>query len=268
MKVSRISSIVGLGFAVHAAAADFTDMAQVMSVTPIYERVADTRQECYMESVPAPAPQAQRNVIAPVIGGIAGAVIGSQVGSGRGRDAATAVGAVVGTVAADRMANPNSESSIAGAAVGGAAGAVLGSQVGSGSGRTAATGAGAIAGAVAGDRVASGASQRAAAQPVQRCRAVDAGGRDVIRAYNVVYRYNGRDMTTTMPYDPGHTVRVSVGVIDSVPPPAPATVNDPYGREYAPPPAPAAVNDPYRREYAPPPAPRPVRTESGYTYRY
>ena len=250
MKVSRISSVVALGLAAQAVAADFTDTAQVVSVTPIYERVADTRQECFMEPIAPPAPQAQRNVIAPVIGGVAGAVIGSQIGRGSGRDAATAVGAVVGTVAADRVANPNSDSSIAGAAVGGAAGAILGNQVGSGSGRTAATGAGAVAGAVVGDRVATGTTQRAAAQPVQRCRTIDAGGRDVIRAYNVVYRYNGRDIATTMPYDPGQTVRVSVGVIDSVPPP------------------PAAAADAYRRDYVPPPAPRPVRTDSGYTYRY
>jgi uncharacterized protein YcfJ len=141
----------------------------------------------------------------------------------------------------------------AGAAVGGAAGAVLGNQVGSGSGRTAATGAGAVAGAVVGDRVATGANQRAAAQPVQRCRTVDAGGRDVIRGYRVVYRYNGRDIATTMPYDPGTTVRVSVGAIDSVPPPAAAST----------------VNDPYTREYPPAARPRPASTpETGYTYRY
>ena len=258
MKVSRISAIVALRLAGQAGSVDFTDTAQVVQVSPIYERVADTRQECYMESAP-PAPQAQRSMVAPVIGGVAGAVIGSQVGSGRGRDAATAVGAVVGTVAADRVANPNSEGSIAGAAVGGAAGAILGNQVGSGSGRTAATGAGAVAGAVVGDRVATGANQRAAAQPVQRCRTVDAGGRDIVRGYRVVYRYNGRDIATTMPYDPGQTVRVSVGVVDSVPPPAASTANDPYAREYAPAP----------REYAPAPGTRPASApERGYTYRY
>ena len=266
MNVSRISAIVALGWAGHAGSVDFTDSAQVVQVSPIYERVADTRQECYMESAPSAAPQAQRSMVAPVIGGVAGAVIGSQVGSGRGRDAATAVGAVVGTVAADRVANPNSEGSIAGAAVGGAAGAILGNQVGGGSGRTAATGAGAVAGAVVGDRVATGANQRAGAQPIQRCRTVDAGGRDVVRGYRVVYRYNGRDIATTMPYDPGHTVRVSVGAVDSVPPPAVSTANEPNAREYLPA---SREYQPAPREYAPAPRTRPVSApETGYTYRY
>lgn len=31
----------------------------------------------------------------------------------------------------------------------------------------------------------------------------------------MVYRYNGRDVTTTLPYNPGRTVKVGVGVIDS-----------------------------------------------------
>jgi uncharacterized protein YcfJ len=245
MKIRHIVSSVVLGLAAQATAADFTDVAQVVSVNPIYDRVADTRQECYMEPAAAPAQQS-RSVVAPVIGGVAGAVLGSQVGRGSGRDAATAVGGVIGAVAGDRIANPNSESSIAGAAVGGAAGAILGNQVGSGSGRTAATGAGAVAGAVVGDRVATGNTQYGQGQPVQRCRTVDAGGRDVIRGYNVVYRYNGRDISTTMPYDPGNSVRVSVGVIDSIPP-----QSTPAGN--------------YRRgDY-----PQPVRApERNYNYRY
>ena len=256
MKVNCVSAAVALGFAAQAGAVDFTDSAQVVSVSPIFERVADTRQECFMEAPPS-APQTPRSVVAPVLGGVAGAVIGSQVGSGRGRDAATAVGAVVGTIAGDRIANPNSEGSIAGAAVGGAAGAVVGNQVGGGSGRTAATGVGAVAGAVVGDRVATGASQSAAAQPVQRCRTVDAGGRDVVRGYRVVYRYNGRDIATTMPYDPGQTVRISVGAVDSVPPPPVTTVNDPYARDARP------------REYAPAPVTRPASApERAYGYRY
>ena len=73
-----------------------------------------------------------------------------------------------------------------------------------------------------------------------------------MRGYRVVYRYNGRDIATTMPYDPGHTVRVSVGVVDSIPPAA----------------APSTVHDPYAREYAPAQRPRPVNApEPGYTYR-
>lgn len=193
-----------------AGAADFTDIAPVVSTTPIYERIAETRQDC---APIAAAPQAERSVMAPIIGGVAGAIIGSQVGGGRGRDAAAAVGAVVGAVAGDRIANPDSETSIAGAAVGGAAGAVLGNQVGGGSGRTVATAAGAVAGAAVGDRVVRGQDGRTFGD--RTCRTVDAGYREVVRGYTVVYRYNGRDITTTLPYDPGRSVRVAVGVIDA-----------------------------------------------------
>jgi hypothetical protein len=125
--------------------------------------------------------------------------------------------------------------------VGGVAGGVLGNQVGRGSGRTAATAAGAIGGAIVGDRIQN--SQTAAAQPVQRCRTVE-GTRDVVRGYTVVYRYNGRDITTTLPYNPGSTVRVGVGIVDGPPAgtyPPPGAVA-PYSRDVtttsAPPPPP------------------------------
>jgi len=251
MSKNLIAALIGAGFTMQAVAAtDYTDTAQVISVSPIYERVAETRQDCYAESAGAPAPGRERSVAAPIIGGVAGAILGSQVGSGRGRDAAAAVGAVIGSVAADRVANPNSDSSIAGAAVGGAAGAILGNQVGGGSGRTAATAAGAVTGAVVGDRVATGAGQRAQGQPAQRCRTVDAGSRDIVRGYTVVYRYNGRDITTQLPYNPGNTVRVAVGIVDNQYPPAPT----------------AAA--PYDRDYGTPVRAREPRPEGGYSYRY
>jgi uncharacterized protein YcfJ len=83
--------------------------------------------------------------------------------------------------------------------------------VGQGNGRTAAAAAGAIVGAVAGDRV----DNRVMAEaPVQRCRTVETV-RETTRGYTVVYHYNGRDVSTTLPYDPGPTVRVGVGVIGS-----------------------------------------------------
>jgi len=253
MRIFRIAGMVALGFTTQSLATDFTDTAQVISVAPIYDRVAETRQECYTEttSTPAQAPR-ERSVAAPIIGGVAGALIGSRVGRGRGRDAATAVGAVVGAVATDRVVNPNSDGSVTGAVVGGAAGAIVGNQVGSGSGRTAATGAGAVAGAVAGDRIGSGNTERDQGQPVQHCRTVDVGERKIIRGYNVVYRYNGRDATTTMPYDPGNTVRVSVGVIDRVSPPEPSATSNNYDRDYRP----ATRTQ------------QPRAPEGGYTYRY
>lgn len=104
--------------------------------------------------------------------------------------------------------------SVAGPVLGGVAGAIIGNQVGGGQGRTAATAAGAILGAITGDRL-SNPRYAYAPQPrqVQRCRQVDAY-RDVVSGYTVVYRYSGHDVTTTLPYDPGSTIRVSVGAID------------------------------------------------------
>jgi|SoiMethySBSTD1v2_1073268.scaffolds.fasta_scaffold01621_10 uncharacterized protein YcfJ len=239
-----ISTAVALAFANAAfAAQDLTDTAQVISSTPIVERIYEPRQECWQEA--APAPGQDRSVVAPIVGGVAGALLGSQVGRGSGKTAATAAGAVAGTVIGDRVANPDSNRPITGAVVGGAAGGLLGAQVGSGSGRNAAAAAGAIGGSVIGDRVQN--PQTAGIQPVQRCRTVE-GPRDVVRGYTVVYRYNGRDITTTLPYNPGSTVRVGVGVVDGPP-------TYPAAGTYPPPGAVA----PYPRDVtttnAPPPPP-------------
>lgn len=220
-----------------AQASDFTDNARVVSVTPVVERVREPRQECSSVAPQPPAPQAERSAIAPIIGGVAGALIGSTIGRGSGRDAAAAAGAIAGTIVGDRVANPDStDRSMAGSVVGGAAGGLLGAQVGKGNGRTAAAAAGAIAGAVAGDHI--GNRQVAASAPVQSCRTVETI-RETVRGYTVVYHYNGRDITTTLPYDPGPTVRVGVGVIgsDNIALAPVAPVPAPHGsvRHHAPP---------------------------------
>ena len=236
-----------------ALAADFTDTAPVISATPITERVIEPREECTVENAPA-APGAERGVAAPILGGVAGAVLGRQVGGGSGRDVATGAGAVIGTVAGDRVANPDSNRSYTGAILGGVAGAILGNQVGKGRGNAAATAAGAIAGAMIGDRIDN--RQTASAQPVQRCRTVETT-REVIKGYTVIYRYNGRDIATTMPYDPGETVKVSVGVVEE------------YRQAAAPAPAGLSRNG-YDRD--PLPATRSVSVSSrpagDYRYRY
>src|SRR5215831_19744259 len=134
---TAIAAAIAVAFANAAIAAqDLTDTAQVISSTPIVERITEPRQECWQEAATTPAKD--RNVAAPIIGGVAGALLGSQVGRGSGKTAATAAGAVVGSVVGDRVANPDSDRPIAGAVVGGAAGGLLGAQVGSGSGRNAA----------------------------------------------------------------------------------------------------------------------------------
>ncbi|HXU93943.1 MAG TPA: glycine zipper 2TM domain-containing protein [Gallionella sp.] len=205
-------SLVALGitsFFGSAFAADFTDTARVISSTPIYDRVSEPKRECWTESVQA-APK-ERSIGGAVVGGLAGGLLGSQVGGGNGSTVATGAGAVAGAVVGDRVANPDSNRSATGAVVGGVAGALLGSQVGGGSGNKAATAVGGIAGAVIGDRVANPDQPRT--EQVQRCRDVQAS-REVIKGYTVVYRYNGQDVTTTLPYRPGSSIRVGVSVID------------------------------------------------------
>jgi uncharacterized protein YcfJ len=78
------------------AAGDFVDTAQVVSSTPIIERMSEPRQECDT----APVPQKDSNIVAPIIGGIVGGLLGHQVGHGRGQTAATIVGAAGGAVLA------------------------------------------------------------------------------------------------------------------------------------------------------------------------
>ena len=140
---------------------------------------------------------------------------------------------------------PQAERSVIAPIIGGVAGALLGSTVGRGSGRDAATAAGAIVGAI----VSACVDNRPVAEaPIQRCRTVETI-RESTRGYSVVYHYNGRDITTTLPYDPGPTVKVSVGVIGSD--------NVAVAPAYAAPVTPPRRPGPPR--YAAPP---------GYDYRY
>ena len=150
------------------------------------------------------------------------------------------------------------ERSIVGPVVGGVAGAVIGHQIGSGRGNTAATAAGAIAGTIIGDKVANS-PPPAPAQPAQQCRTVQTT-REVVKGYTVVYRYNDRDITTTLPRDPGPTVRVGIGVVDG-PPAAGAPTAGMMGSN---------VRDVRRRAPAPAPdaAPASAGNAGGYQYRY
>ena len=96
--------------------------------------------------------------------------------------------------------------------LGGVVGGLLGHQVGQGSGKTAATVIGATGGAVAGSVY--GNRPANDAPPPQQCRTVESS-HEVVNGYDVVYRYNGRDVNVAMPYDPGvgRTVRVGVAMI-------------------------------------------------------
>jgi uncharacterized protein YcfJ len=193
LSAAVLAAFAGTGM----AATDLIDTAQVVSSTPIVERVTEPRQEC----IPVAAAPQEHSLAGPIIGGVAGAILGNQVGRGNGRTAATAAGAVAGTIVGDRVGN-------------------------------------------------------APAAPAQQCRTVETT-RDVVKGYTVVYRYYNRDITTTLPYNPGSTVRVGVGIVDNAPlagSPAPGR-RGPHARN-----APAPVYE------APPPAPAPVSSAGGYPY--
>lgn len=80
---------------VPALAADFTDSAEVLSATPVYETRMSSRTECRQTLVNATPENATGREI---FGGILGGLLGSRFGHGSGRVAAGAAGAVAGSV--------------------------------------------------------------------------------------------------------------------------------------------------------------------------
>lgn len=109
------------------------------------------------------------------------------------------------------------ESNNAGGAILGAiAGGLIGSTVGKGNGKVAAAAVGAATGAVVGDRWNDGGSRyESRPQQVERCRTHD-DYRQVINGYDVRYRFQGREYSTRLPYDPGKwlTLNVSFSVAE------------------------------------------------------
>lgn len=105
--MKRLALATVLSAAALAAHAEpFYDHARVRSVEPQYEGVTVPREECSRHWVNERRRAGQpHHYGGAVIGGVAGALLGNQVGKGHGREAATALGAVVGAMAGDRMAN-------------------------------------------------------------------------------------------------------------------------------------------------------------------
>jgi uncharacterized protein YcfJ len=97
-----------------------------------------------------------------------------------------------------------------GAVLGAIAGGLVGSTVGKGNGKVAAAAVGAATGAVIGDRWPVG-STRYESQPtqVEHCRTRD-NYRQVIAGYDVLYRFQGREYSTRLPYDPGKWLALNV----------------------------------------------------------
>jgi uncharacterized protein YcfJ len=158
-----------------AANVGFQDTAWVIASAPVYESFNEPRRECWNEQVGYERPLPR---------------VASEIRDG----------------------NPG------GAVLGGILGGILGNTLGKGDGRKVATVLGATAGAIAGDNY-GGRDYRAPPEyrgevrPVfeQRCRNVDNWSRK-LTGYNVTYRYQGREYTSFMPYDPGNSVRVNVSI--------------------------------------------------------
>lgn len=95
-------------------------------------------------------------------------------------------------------------------------GAAVGNQIGSGDGRRAATVAGAVIGTAIGHDVAdrrNATRTTSSSRTVERCETTYVDDyEERVDGYDVTYVYNGRRMTTRMPYDPGDRVRVRVDV--------------------------------------------------------
>lgn len=106
MQTKRLLVPVLATMALAAQADTFIDTARVRNVQPQYETISVPRQVCTMSWVNEPQRQyGERSYGGAVIGGIAGAVLGNQVGNGHGREAATALGAVVGAFTGDHVSN-------------------------------------------------------------------------------------------------------------------------------------------------------------------
>ncbi|HEX6136750.1 MAG TPA: hypothetical protein VF059_03780 [Casimicrobiaceae bacterium] len=61
------------------------------------------------------------------------------------------------------------------------------------------------------DRERAGIEVAPVTREAERCRTVDVGS-DVVEGYDVTYRYQNRDFTTRMAYDPGDRVQVRIDV--------------------------------------------------------
>ncbi|MGE5097448.1 MAG: glycine zipper 2TM domain-containing protein [Betaproteobacteria bacterium] len=104
----------------------------------------------------------------------------------------------------------NNRRNLAGTVIGGLAGGIIGHQIGSGTGNTAATIGGAALGAYAGNRVER--NRNDDSQPDldrSKCRVIGASGNgDNVQAYDVRYRWNGREYVARMDHDPGRYVEI------------------------------------------------------------
>ena len=117
-----------------------------------------------------------------------------------------------------QVTSPGTKSG-AGAAMGAIAGGAIGNNIGDGAGRAVATMLGLLGGALLGDRVEG--APTAQVQNVQSCSTQTFYENRTV-SYNVVYEFNGKQYTVSMPQDPGPFVKLQVTPISAATPvPAP-----------------------------------------------
>lgn len=178
--VLAIASICTAAIPAAFASEPFTDRARVISSRPVVDRIPVTREECWND---VQRGYEERRVTR--------SDTGAAIGPG------TVLGAVIGGVVGHQFGN-------------------------SSGGRDRATGAGAIVGGLIGnqvDRDQRGEPYRSTEvervpveRNVERCRTVNEV-REATLGFDVQYEYGGRQFTTRMDRDPGHTLRVSVNVV-------------------------------------------------------
>jgi uncharacterized protein YcfJ len=90
-----------------AHAESYIDNARVHSAEPQYETINVPRNECSSHWINERTSRnaSERQYGGAIVGGLAGGVIGHQLGGGSGKDAATALGVVLGAITGDRLEN-------------------------------------------------------------------------------------------------------------------------------------------------------------------
>lgn len=182
-----LAVLATLGLSAGAASAH-EDFAQVVSATPVVQRIAVPARQCWNEQVTAVE---ERRVRVP------GQVEYSEPRANSG--AGTVLGAILGGVIGHQFGN-----STAGRDHGTAAGAVIGGLIGNDIERNNAAGGYRRIDSVAVEQV-------PVTRDVQRCR-TETEYREQVVGYDVRYRYGGREYLTRMDSNPGPTIRVQVEV--------------------------------------------------------
>ncbi len=174
---------------------DYLATARVVGTTPVIEKLYAPSRKC-----DHPQYRKARNDGDFIFGALLGGVAGAQVGKGSGRDAAAALGAVLGGNLAAGGGQLTGEE-LLGAIAGGA----IGNTVGEGTGKTAAT----AAGAVLGNALASGMLSRNR-DSYNRVCGRNVTSRNVITGYDVRYEYNGLQFVGRLPYKPDREVDILI----------------------------------------------------------